>query len=164
MLITWVCDLQVRCRASAVLDTNRLVAVPVSPFVRTVKTASGATAVQMYSKRRGVSGHRARGVGARYERLDISSSNFPLYDRNSNIGGFSATEAPEIVVGLAATPPDYPARVASRFTVELAGRLAERGDADVRFAHVWRVRAMRGYYEGLSPPLPAGTPAARCKA
>jgi hypothetical protein len=111
----------------------------------------------------GVSAHRARGVGARYERLDISSSNFPLYDRNSNIGGFSATEAPEIVVGLVATPPDYPARVASRFTVELAGRLAERGDADVRFAHVWRVRAMRGYYEGLSPPLPAGTPAARCK-
>jgi hypothetical protein len=43
---------------------------------------------------------------------------------------------PEIVVGLVATPPDYPARVAERLTAELAGRLAERVDADVR----WIVR------------------------
>src|SRR5512133_1283746 len=43
---------------------------------------------------------------------------------------------PEIVVGLVATPPDYPARVAERLTAELAGRLAERVDADVR----WTVR------------------------
>jgi hypothetical protein len=42
----------------------------------------------------------------------------------------------EIVVGLVATPPDYPARVAARLTAELAGRLAERVDADVR----WTVR------------------------
>ena len=31
---------------------------------------------------------------------------------------------PEIVVGLVATPPDYPARVAARLTAELSGRLA----------------------------------------
>src|SRR3954471_25093204 len=43
---------------------------------------------------------------------------------------------PKIVVGLVATPPDYPARVAARLTAELAGRLAERVDADVR----WTVR------------------------
>ena len=43
---------------------------------------------------------------------------------------------PEIVVGLVATPPDNPARVADRLTAELAGRLAERVDADVR----WTVR------------------------
>jgi hypothetical protein len=43
---------------------------------------------------------------------------------------------PEIVVGLVATPPDYPARVTSRLTAELADRLAERVDADVR----WTVR------------------------
>src|SRR3954466_14736336 len=43
---------------------------------------------------------------------------------------------PEIVVGLVATPPDYPARVVARLTAELAGRLAERMDADVR----WTVR------------------------
>src|SRR6201996_85261 len=43
---------------------------------------------------------------------------------------------PEIVVGLVATPPDYPARVAARLAAELAGRLAERVDADVR----WTVR------------------------
>ncbi|HEY6745789.1 MAG TPA: hypothetical protein VI357_08715 [Mycobacteriales bacterium] len=42
----------------------------------------------------------------------------------------------EIVVGLVATPPDYPARVAARLTAELAGRLAQRVDADVR----WTVR------------------------
>ena len=42
----------------------------------------------------------------------------------------------EIVVGLVATPPDYPARVAARLTDELAGQLAERVDADVR----WTVR------------------------
>jgi hypothetical protein len=48
----------------------------------------------------------------------------------------SERHPPEIVVGLVATPPDYPARVAARLTAELAGRLAERVDADVR----WTVR------------------------
>ena len=43
---------------------------------------------------------------------------------------------PEIVVGLVATPPDYPARVTARLTAELAGRLGQRVDADVR----WTVR------------------------
>jgi hypothetical protein len=43
---------------------------------------------------------------------------------------------PEIVVGLVATPPDHPARVAARLTAELADRLAERVNADVR----WTVR------------------------
>ncbi|GIF52577.1 hypothetical protein DFJ67_0042 [Asanoa ferruginea] len=43
---------------------------------------------------------------------------------------------PEIVVGLVATPPDYPARVVARLATELADRLAERVDADVR----WTVR------------------------
>jgi len=42
----------------------------------------------------------------------------------------------EIVVGLVATPPDYPARVAAELTTELAGRLAERVSTDVR----WTVR------------------------
>ena len=40
---------------------------------------------------------------------------------------------PEIVVGLVATPPDYPARVAERLTTELASLLAERVDAGVRW-------------------------------
>src|SRR4029450_9861247 len=48
----------------------------------------------------------------------------------------SEPHRPEIVVGLVATPPDYPARVAGRLTAELAGQLAERVDADVR----WTVR------------------------
>jgi hypothetical protein len=48
----------------------------------------------------------------------------------------SEQHRPEIVVGLVATPPDYPARVAARLAAELAGRLAERVDADVR----WTVR------------------------
>src|SRR5918993_946879 len=48
----------------------------------------------------------------------------------------SELHRPEIVVGLVATPPDYPARVAERLTAELAGQLAERVDADVR----WTVR------------------------
>jgi len=43
---------------------------------------------------------------------------------------------PEIVVGLVATPPDHPARVAARLRAELADRLAERVDAGVR----WTVR------------------------
>jgi hypothetical protein len=43
---------------------------------------------------------------------------------------------PEIVVGLVATPPDYPAQVAARLRAELADRLAERVDAHVR----WTVR------------------------
>ncbi|GLY93965.1 hypothetical protein [Actinoplanes sp. NBRC 103695] len=43
---------------------------------------------------------------------------------------------PEIVVGLVATPPDYPARVTARLTTELAGWLAERVSPDVR----WTVR------------------------
>ena len=42
----------------------------------------------------------------------------------------------EIVVGVVATPPDYPARVAARLTAELAGQLTERVDAGVR----WTVR------------------------
>ncbi|MEU8612507.1 hypothetical protein AB0C29_31405 [Actinoplanes sp. NPDC048791] len=45
-------------------------------------------------------------------------------------------QRPEIVVGLVATPPDHPARVAGQLTTELADRLAERVDADVR----WTVR------------------------
>ena len=48
----------------------------------------------------------------------------------------SEPDRPEIVVGLVATPPDYPARVAARLTAEMAGRLAERVGADVR----WIVR------------------------
>ncbi|MEU7587769.1 hypothetical protein AB0A95_15885 [Micromonospora sp. NPDC049230] len=48
----------------------------------------------------------------------------------------SERHRPEIVVGLVATPPDHPARVAARLTAELAGVLAERVDADVR----WIVR------------------------
>ncbi|MBL7256011.1 DUF2267 domain-containing protein [Paractinoplanes lichenicola] len=43
---------------------------------------------------------------------------------------------PEIVVGLVATPPDHPAEVVARLSGELADRLAERVDADVR----WIVR------------------------
>ncbi|GAA3943100.1 hypothetical protein [Actinoplanes auranticolor] len=43
---------------------------------------------------------------------------------------------PEIVVGLVATPPDHPARVTAQLRAELADRLAERVDADVR----WIVR------------------------
>jgi hypothetical protein len=49
----------------------------------------------------------------------------------------SERHRPEIVVGLVATPPDYPARVTARFSAELAGRLAQQVDADVR----WTVRA-----------------------
>ena len=48
----------------------------------------------------------------------------------------SEQHRPEIVVGLVATPPDHPAQVAARLTAELADRLAERVDADVR----WTVR------------------------
>src|SRR3954452_24525563 len=48
----------------------------------------------------------------------------------------SEQHRPEIVVGLVATPPDYPARVAARLSAELAGQLAQRVDADVR----WTVR------------------------
>jgi hypothetical protein len=43
---------------------------------------------------------------------------------------------PEIVVGLVATPPDHPARVTRQLRAELADRLAERVDANVR----WSVR------------------------
>ncbi|MFL5530394.1 MAG: hypothetical protein ACJ8BC_00215 [Gemmatimonadales bacterium] len=43
---------------------------------------------------------------------------------------------PEIVVGLVATPPDHPAQVVARLTVELSDRLAERINADLR----WTVR------------------------
>ncbi|MCZ7373427.1 hypothetical protein [Micromonospora sp. WMMC250] len=42
----------------------------------------------------------------------------------------------EIVVGLVATPPDHPARVAARLATELAARLADDVGADVR----WVVR------------------------
>ncbi|MEU7976350.1 hypothetical protein AB0B48_30380 [Micromonospora sp. NPDC049089] len=48
----------------------------------------------------------------------------------------SAQDRPEIVVGLVATPPDHPARVAARLTTELTSGLAERVNADVR----WTVR------------------------
>jgi hypothetical protein len=49
----------------------------------------------------------------------------------------SGPERPEIVVGLVATPPDHPARIAGQLCAELADRLAERvGGADVR----WTVR------------------------
>lgn len=48
----------------------------------------------------------------------------------------SDQQRPEIVVGLVATPPDYPAKVVARLTAELAGLLGERVDADVR----WIVR------------------------
>ncbi|MET8281772.1 hypothetical protein [Micromonospora sp. NPDC005174] len=43
---------------------------------------------------------------------------------------------PEIVVGLVATPPDQPARVAARLATELASGLTEQVSADVR----WIVR------------------------
>ncbi|MEU6797434.1 hypothetical protein ABZ907_37560 [Nonomuraea wenchangensis] len=49
----------------------------------------------------------------------------------------SEQHRPEIVVGLVATPPDYPAQVVARLAAELADRLAERVDPDVR----WIVRA-----------------------
>ncbi|MET8992839.1 hypothetical protein ACFYUK_19750 [Nonomuraea wenchangensis] len=49
----------------------------------------------------------------------------------------SEQHRPEIVVGLVATPPDYPAQVVARLAVELAALLAERVDPDVR----WIVRA-----------------------
>jgi hypothetical protein len=49
----------------------------------------------------------------------------------------SEQRRPEVVVGLVATPPDYPAQVVARLTAELAERLAEHVDADVR----WTVRA-----------------------
>jgi hypothetical protein len=48
----------------------------------------------------------------------------------------SEQHRPEIVVGLVATPPDHPARVAARLTAELSSRLAERVGADVR----WTIR------------------------
>ncbi|MCG5467953.1 hypothetical protein LADH09A_001803 [Micromonospora sp. LAH09] len=48
----------------------------------------------------------------------------------------SEKHRPQIVVGLVATPPDHPARVAARLTAELTGGLVERVDADVR----WTVR------------------------
>lgn len=48
----------------------------------------------------------------------------------------SERQRPEIVVGLVATPPDHPARVAARLAAELARRLTERVSADVR----WTVR------------------------
>ncbi|WP_101786190.1 DUF2267 domain-containing protein [Nonomuraea indica] len=48
----------------------------------------------------------------------------------------SEQHRPEIVVGLVATPPDYPAQLVARLTAELADRLAERVGPDVR----WTVR------------------------
>ena len=68
----------------------------------------------------------------------------------------------EIIVGLVATPPDYPARVAARLTAELAGQLAERVDVDVRWtvgkAGVkWR-RAATAALRRCSTILPAGEP------
>ncbi|MEO3773059.1 hypothetical protein [Micromonospora sp. B9E7] len=52
----------------------------------------------------------------------------------------SEQQRPEIVVGLVATPPDQPARVAARLTAELAGRLADQVDAGVR----WTIRECWG--------------------
>ncbi|MFI7106750.1 hypothetical protein ACIBK9_10620 [Nonomuraea sp. NPDC050227] len=49
----------------------------------------------------------------------------------------SEQHRPEIVVGLVATPPDYPAQVVARLAAELADRLAEQVDPHVR----WTVRA-----------------------
>ncbi|MFI6629956.1 hypothetical protein ACIBI7_13915 [Nonomuraea fuscirosea] len=48
----------------------------------------------------------------------------------------SDQDRPEIVVGLVAAPPDYPAHLVARLTAELADRLAERVDPDVR----WTIR------------------------
>ncbi|MFI7662794.1 hypothetical protein ACIBTW_28345 [Micromonospora parva] len=48
----------------------------------------------------------------------------------------SERHRPEIVVGLVATPPDQPARVAGRLTAGLVSGLTERVSADVR----WTVR------------------------
>ncbi|MDG4757263.1 hypothetical protein [Micromonospora sp. WMMD710] len=48
----------------------------------------------------------------------------------------SEQQRPEIVVGLVATPPDQPARVATRLSAELASGLTERVSADVR----WTIR------------------------
>ncbi|MET7372614.1 hypothetical protein [Micromonospora arida] len=45
----------------------------------------------------------------------------------------SEPQRPEIVVGLVATPPDHPARVAARLAAELARVLTERVSADVRW-------------------------------
>src|SRR3954463_9494017 len=65
---------------------------------------------------------------------------------------YSEPHRPEIVVGLVATPPDYPARVAARLSPERAGRLAERVDADVR----WTVREGWG---GVAPRRDGGVEA-----
>ncbi|EXG82173.1 hypothetical protein [Cryptosporangium arvum] len=48
----------------------------------------------------------------------------------------SEQNPPEIVVGLVATPPDHPARVTAHLAAELADRLGERTDGEVR----WTVR------------------------
>jgi hypothetical protein len=64
----------------------------------------------------------------------------------------SEQHRPEIVVGLVATPPDYPARVVARLMAELVGRLTERVDADVR----WTVR--EGWGE-VAPRRDGGTEA-----
>ena len=64
----------------------------------------------------------------------------------------SEQHRPEIVVGLLATPPDYPARVAARLTAELSGRLAERVGADVR----WTVR---GGWGAVAPRRDGGVDA-----
>jgi hypothetical protein len=48
----------------------------------------------------------------------------------------SERQRSEIVVGLVATPPDYPAQVVAKINVELTQQLAERVDADVH----WIVR------------------------
>ena len=76
----------------------------------------------------------------------------------------SEQQRPEIVVGLVATPPDYPARVAARLTAELSSRLAERwartcgglfGEVGVR----WR-RAATAVLRRCSTILLAGAPTA----
>lgn len=59
----------------------------------------------------------------------------PRIDRNMDTGTVRAVETVG-GFGLAAIPPDHPARVAARLMAEVADRLAERVDSDVR----WTVR------------------------
>ena len=68
----------------------------------------------------------------------------------------------EIVVGLVATPPDYPARVAARLTAELAGQLGERvtrtcGGLSGKAGVKWRPAATAALRR-CSTILPAGAP------
>src|SRR6187397_580406 len=60
-----------------------------------------------------------------------------------------------VTVGLVATPPDHPARVAERLTRELPGLLAARVDRDVR----WEVRSGWG---AVAPRRDGGADALSC--